>query len=293
MGFLDDLEQEAQQRKNNEEQVKEEYASRQKRYRKDVEPAMVQIHKHLQRLIKSLSYLQKKIVTQQEISGYGQLNFTIDPQFKLELEREHWQCDIKLITTANAEKELSPEVKVDGLQQIKAVQRQLIDLHLGGNARIDKDEHGKPKSAVFQVSGTINLAVMFHTDAHEGKIIMTLKNFEGLGTVVRHYNPDQITDELLDQFSRYIVGEKNTLLREELSDEYRKQLKLKVQKEEMRRQWEQKLSEQSERERAELEKDRGMIDKLVTDTHSITTKIKKSKLLSRLANLTKSKKDDQ
>ncbi|MGV6851850.1 MAG: hypothetical protein ACWA5R_06690 [bacterium] len=287
MGFLDDLEQEAQQRKEAEDQAKEEYAKRQTRYRKEVEPALVKIYEHLQRLIKNLAYVKKAIHITHPINGYGDVSFTVDPDFKLNLERERWKCEISMTSIASAEKDKSPEVKVDGQRQIKVIQQQLIDLHLGGNALVSKDEFGKPQSAIFQISGKINIAAKFHANAHEGKIVMELKNMDGIGLAVRHYRAEQINDDFLDQFSRFIVGETSTLLREELPEEYRRQLQIKVKKEQMRREWEQKLAEQRQQELKSAEKDKSMMDRIAEEKGSITSRLKKSKLLARLAKLTK------
>ena len=69
---------------------------------------------------------------------------------------------------------------------------------------------------------------------------------------VKSVAPAQVDETLYEQIGRYLVREPNTLLREDLPEAYRKHLRSKVQQQEIKRRWENRISYSREVELAEL-----------------------------------------
>jgi hypothetical protein len=61
-----------------------------------------------------------------------------------------------------------------------------------------------------------------------------------------------VDENLYEQIGRFIVREPNTLMREDLPEAYRKHLRTKVQQQQIKRRWENRISDSRESELAEL-----------------------------------------
>ena len=115
-----------------------------------------------------------------------------------------------------------------------------------------KDAAGELVGATFRAKGRIALSASFHADAENGVLRMSFSHFDGFDTIVRTVAAGEVDEALYDQIGRFIVREQNTLLREDLPEAYRKQLRSKVQQLEIKRRWENKISDTREHELAEL-----------------------------------------
>ena len=74
--------------------------------------------------------------------------------------------------------------------------------------------------------------------------------------------------EWLDEIGRYLVREPNGLFKEDLPEDFRKQLRTKVQQEELKRKWEAQMAERQREELARMQRENsitGRFGKVVAD----------------------------
>ena len=115
-----------------------------------------------------------------------------------------------------------------------------------------KDTSGDLIGATFRAKGRIPISAHFHADAESGVLRMSFAHFDGFDTTVKSIAPAQVDAALYEQIGRYLVREPNTLLREDLPEAYRKQLRSKVQQQEIKRRWENRITDSREVELSEL-----------------------------------------
>ncbi|GJM11310.1 MAG: hypothetical protein DHS20C11_35860 [Lysobacteraceae bacterium] len=248
MGLLDELEKEAERRQQADADEKKRRKQQMARYRNEVEPTMERVHEYLSKLCDHVNYLQPVIRNRYEIPGYGPVRGAILPQFELSTENTRWSRKIRLNVPFQVDVELSPEVLINGERSVKSMVHFLQSHRLGGNAKAKKDPAGKIIGATFRVQGKLQLSAEMECAIEEDRIKMAFVNFDELGKRVRHYTIEQIDDDLLDQIGRFLTREDNSLLTEQLAEDVRKQLQMKIEQERMKKQWEDKLHKPVEAE---------------------------------------------
>jgi hypothetical protein len=82
---------------------------------------------------------------------------------------------------------------------------------------------------------------------------MSFENIDGLGTTMKTVAVERFDSALFDEIGRYLMGEPNSLFREELPASYRRQLRQKVQHEQLKRRWESQAAATSAAAREEKE----------------------------------------
>jgi hypothetical protein len=113
-------------------------------------------------------------------------------------------------------------------------------------------------SARFNAKGRITMTAAFLGEAESAAVKMTFTNFESLGMVTKTVAAAQLNDVLFDDIGRFLTREPNSLMHEVLSDAYRLQLRSKVQQDQIKRRWENKINEQQQTELAQLKRDRSI-----------------------------------
>src|SRR6185436_387163 len=126
---------------------------------------------------------------------------------------------------------------------------------LAGLQDFKKDDSGEMVNATFRARGKVPLGVLITAEPATCQIRLNFTNFDALGSVSRVVGPAQFNESLFDEIGRTIAREPNNLFREELPDDYRRQLQHKIQQEQMRRKWEQKLAVQQQEELERLKRE--------------------------------------
>jgi len=123
---------------------------------------------------------------------------------------------------------------------------------------------GFPNSGIgligIALAHAIALSVMITAEASTCQVRLNFTNFDALGTISKVTGPAQFNEALFDEIGRYIAREPSNLFREDLPDDYRRQLQHKIQQEQMRRKWEQKLAVQQQEELERLKREKSAAD---------------------------------
>ncbi|WP_386070026.1 hypothetical protein ACFJIW_06290 [Tahibacter sp. UC22_41] len=287
MGLLDDLEQEAQRRKagvDDQDRAKQE---REAAYRTQLEPGMAALHEYLSKLTQNLAFIKPKKPFRYALPGYGDLVLQVEHEYDLKIQSQPASKEIKLSFPCPIQTEECPNVEVIGSTKIKTVAGAFQRFHIGGITVTKKDGNGEALAANVRARGRVVLSAVFSADADSGVVRLQFANFDQLGgQQTKTITPDQFNEALYDEIGRYIAREPNNLFREALSDDYRKQLRTKVQQEEMKRRWEAQMAQRQRDELAEMERQQGLAGKLT----KVVDQVKVGSLFDKLRGLVKKDK---
>ncbi|MCE3004898.1 MAG: hypothetical protein LW860_19725 [Xanthomonadaceae bacterium] len=270
MGLLDDLEQEAQRRKatlGDAERVKLE---REEAFKTRLEPGLQAFHEYLAKLTANLSFLKPKTQVRFDFPGYGTVVANIEHEYDLRANTiTPLSKEVVLLFSASVATDECPVVQVNSPAKIRTLNSFFQKARLSGIAEFKKDESGEVTQATFRARGKVTLNVTVAADAESGVARLSFTNFDTLGTVTKSAAPQHFDEKLFDEVGRFIARETNTLFREQLPEDFRKQLAQKVQQEQLKRKWESKIAEQQAQDmeraqRAQREQSlKGKIDRAV------------------------------
>ncbi|HEY6985736.1 MAG TPA: hypothetical protein VH375_06625 [Rhodanobacteraceae bacterium] len=252
VGLLDELEQQAQQRGIAGDEASRRKAARDTAYRTRLEPALDGLHAFLTELTHKLRTLHSRIALHYHVPGYGEIVGYIDHEYRLEDLKQPSSRDITLDFGCAIASDECPSVEVEGASRLRAVSGFFQRHRIGGMTAPRKDVSGDLVGATFRAKGRIPVSAHFHADAESGVLRMTFTHFDGFDTTVKSIAPAQVDEALYEQIGRYLVREPNTLLREDLPEAYRKQLRSKVQQQQIKRRWENRISDSRDAELSEL-----------------------------------------
>jgi len=252
VGLLDELEQEAQKRKVGDEDIQRRKAERETAYRVRLEPAFDALHAFLSELIGKLKTLKPRTALRYHVPGYGEIVGYVEHDYALRDEKQASSREVALDFTCAIATEQCPSIEVEGSSRVRAVAGFFQRHRIGGMTAPRKDASGDVIAATFRAKGRIPLNAHFSADTETAQLRMSFSNFDDLGSTVKTIAPSQVDEELYEQIGRFLVREPNTLLREDLPEAYRKQLRSKVQQQEIKRRWETRISDSREMELAEL-----------------------------------------
>jgi len=246
VGLLDELEQEAQRRKVGDDESLRRKNERELSYRTRLEPALDALHAFLAELTAKVRSLQPNTPMRYQIPGYGEIVAYIEHEYVLKDVKQPSSREIQLDFPCTIATDECPLVEIEGASRVRAISGFFQRHHIGGLTGPRKDASGEVVAATFRAKGRIPLGASFHADAESGQLRMSFVNFDNLGTTVKSIAAEQVDQALYEQIGRYLVREPNTLLREDLPEAYRKQLRSKVQQLEMKRRWETRIGDNRE-----------------------------------------------
>lgn len=262
MGLLDELQQQADQRRASADDAQKHKAEREEIFRTQLDPCMTALHEYLGKLVANLKILKPNKQLRYMLSGYGEIVGYVEHEYELEVNQQPGSKEIGLRYACAIAQEECPTVEVNGASKVRTLASAFQRYHLGGLQDPKKDVSNEVVAAKFKARGRIPLTATFSADADSAVIKMTFVNFDALGTATKSVSPAQLNDALFDEIGRYLTHEKNALFREALPDSYRMQLRTKVQQEQIKRRWESKISERQESELEQLKRKQGLAGRL-------------------------------
>jgi len=244
MGLLDELEQEAGRRRDAEAQGDAEREARDVLWREKLRPAMIELAAYLKKLTEHLVFLKRRTRVAYPLPGYGDVVAYVEPQFVFRDEPAKTQHEITLEFGAQIASEECPNIEADGLAKVRALSGVFQQHRLGGMTEPRKNANGDVIAARFQARGKIPLKLTVTADRDSGVARMSFVNFEGMGPSTRSFAPDLLDEALFDALGRFIARDENSFARESLGADVRRQLQSKIQQDQLKRGWEDKLSRQ-------------------------------------------------
>ncbi|MBL0163558.1 MAG: hypothetical protein IPP82_07925 [Xanthomonadales bacterium] len=258
MGLLDELEDEAQRRKSNDEDLVALKAARELAYRKVLEPAMGNLFAYLTELAAKLKQLQPKIAIRHSLAGYGDVVAYVEHEYEVREARQPSSKEITVSFFAAVASSECPNVQIEGSARVRAVSALFQRHRLGAPLAAAKDASGEISGATFKAKGRIPLTASFFADAASGQLRMSFSNFDDFSAVTKTVAPDQVNETLYDEIGRYLMREPTEMLREVLPEDYRSQLRARVHHEEVKRRWESQIHARQQEDIAMLKREYGI-----------------------------------
>lgn len=251
MSWLDDLEAQAEARRTGSDSVERSREACEAAYREQLVPAMQELHAYLRRLVDSLIYLKPVVPLEYLIAGYGPVPAQLAHDYDLTLATEARSTTISVRSTAVVLTDDAPLLPVEGVAKVRAINGAFQKARLSGLQDFRKDDAGEMVAGQFRPRGKIQLQADIRADAESGAVKATFLNHDDWGTRVRSFTPAQMDAALYDRLGQYVARQSDDLFREELSASIRHNLQQKIQQNQLRRKWEDKLAVQ---QREELER---------------------------------------
>ena len=91
------------------------------------------------------------------------------------------------------------------------LKRMLTDSKIEFSTRESRNARGFVERATFEFPCKVNASVQFQGRFDTGKILLRASNVSGFGAVEQILSPDAVTEEALDEFSGFILGETKAL----------------------------------------------------------------------------------
>lgn len=244
MGLLDELEQEAGRRRDADAQGDAEREARDVLWREKLRPSMIELAAYLKKLTEHLVFLKRRTRVAYPLPGYGDVVAYVEPQFVFRDEPAKTQHEITLEFGAQIASEECPNIEADGLAKVRALSSVFQQHRLGGMTEPRKNANGDVIAARFQARGKIPLKLTVTADRDSGVARMSFVNFEGMGPSTRSFAPELLDETLFDALGRFIARDETSFARESLGADVRRQLQSKIQQDQLKRGWEDKLSRQ-------------------------------------------------
>jgi hypothetical protein len=251
MGLLDDLEQQAQKERDSKEEV-----LKQKRefFKNTTLPVMENLYDYLTRLSKSLNFLKSPRLGRYPITGYGEVVTRCDTDMNVQAQMPMYGRTYTLTCTGIVDASQSPTMMIEGASRIEAMVELFRRFGFEAMERAEKNEKGDLTKAQFRAWGKVPMTAVFTAEMNSDLLRMEFTNFDAFGTRKQSVRIADINDELLDSIGKYIALQQNYIMRESISDEHREAWRSKLQQEQTRREWEQKIAEAQKAEEERLKK---------------------------------------
>jgi hypothetical protein len=260
VGLLDELDQEAQRLAAGADDVARVKQQREEIYRTRLEPGMAALYEYLTKLTQRLTQLKPRKVFGFEVAGYGEVKFQVEHEYDLKYSNQPTAREIRLAYPCGVITEECPSVEVQGATKVKSLAGAFQRFHLAGLMDQKKDANGEVVAATFRAKGRMLSGALFSADANSGVVRLGFGNFDQLGgSLTKTLTADQFNEGVFDEIGRYLMREPNTLFKESLPEDFRKQLRSKVQQEELKRKWEVELADRQREELSQLEREHSLL----------------------------------
>jgi hypothetical protein len=251
MGLLDELEQEAA-RRNSDAAGEAERQAREKRWKDEVQPAAVRLGEYLSRFAKTLAAAERRIRLNYSIAGYGEVVAFGEAPFDCRIVPGAAQHEIEFAFAAQASPGDCSLVVADTPSKVRFISGVLQNHHLSGLHDVAKNASGEVISGRFQARGRIPVKLHALASAESGHMKISVSNVEAFGILTSTWTAEALTDEAFDRIGRYLLRDLATLTREKVDANTKRQLQSQIQRDQIKREWEAKLSVQLQEDEAKV-----------------------------------------
>ena len=244
MGLLDELEQEVARRRGEGLDAESQREARDVLWREQLRPGMEQLSGYLKKLSDNLALLNRRIRVTYQLPGYGEVVAYADGPFDCRITPAKHQFEIVFECAAQVSPEESAVTQAETAAKVRVINGVLQQHRLSGMQDTAKNANGDVTAARFQARGRIPLQLEVVASRDSGVARVQFLNIEAFGSIARNFSPEQLNEALFDQIGRYLTREETSFARENVGEDVRKQLQGQVQRDQVRREWEQHLSRQ-------------------------------------------------
>jgi hypothetical protein len=212
MGLLDDLKKEAEAVKQK--QLEETHNKIQALNQNFVlvQGKLTQVYRFLHELINQLNVVKLEVPRSYYIGGFGQVDDMRQADYavatkNMTIDNRDFIKEIHLRFKCVTDKEL----KIT--KESEATVEQFRDYLWRNNLKFDCHESRNPRGYLekgeFTLASSILVSFLVNADFDQAKIKIAARNFEMLGVNEFTYEVDEITEALLDEFGKSLIGKPN------------------------------------------------------------------------------------
>jgi len=215
MAFLDELKKEALALKEREQSLSQARMMEVTQSFLLVQSKLKVALQYLQELANTLNLLEHSSPRSYYIDGFGTIDDFLPGKYVVNTERiaidqKDFINVIYLRHTCKTETEIVIEKNSPAM--IEMQREYLWKANLKFQCTDFKNMKGFVDRACFKVENEIPVHMTFTADFEKTRIFLSMKNFNGLTVNEFTYDADEVNEEMLDEFARFLVGKPSTLM---------------------------------------------------------------------------------
>lgn len=230
MSLLDELKKQAQAKQSRERLDKRRQAEREARSRHEVLPKLVQIYSYLKELLQQIDILDIEVRADYNLKGCGKLIGLRQETYELRADSRDNMTNLTLGYYCVGEGEVKFELETQ--QQVEQQKDYFKQHDLAYTSRDYRDERHNVSHALFSFEPRIRVSFDFQLAKDLTTILLTVRNYDGLGTHRYQLEPARIDGKFLDELGKYILRWENSFLKLDISENYRENLRQRLAREE-------------------------------------------------------------
>ena len=261
MGVLDDLRRKAEAQRSKAQAENLHTVSAQDYYLTELLPRLQSAYNYFKELADNLNYVNPKIHANYPIQPEGRYLPLRQGDYKVHTDRTKEFKEMLFRFGCALEQPLI--VNLTGKDKVLAYSSDLDRYRIKHERKDFKDANFELERALFRVEGPVNVSVMFKADIEARTIRLMLRNVEQSGVVQHPLKVEQIDKDFFDKLAAYLLRESNELVRLEITDSHREQIRQKGLEEQNHRATELAEAERVAAEETAIEKSHRQSQRLV------------------------------
>lgn len=233
MRILDQLREEAEQKKHSEQQEMDQKQEKKYVYSSHILPKMQKIFIYLQELVQHLNYLEIPVQVENYSSRFPKLGTLTQNNYKINTDGFGGFSDIEKLMHINVTFYV---VGKGGFEYTvygkSAIEKEIAFLHASRLSSETKKMPGirNEEAAIFFIKRLIPVRLRFEVDYENSLIKVVINNHTDFSTYVESWRAEQIDSEFLDTVARYLLRKDLSFVKPEISDEHREVLRKRMAK---------------------------------------------------------------
>lgn len=226
MSLLDELKKQAQAKQTKEQVDKQRQAEMEARSRDEVLPKLVQIYSYLNELIKQIEILQPDVQVSYNLKGFGNLAGLRQEGYELRADSRENMTNLTLGFYCLGDGEI--RFQLETRQQVEQQKEYFKQHDLAYSSRDYRDERHEITHAQFIFEPRIRVSLDFQLAKDLATIMLTVRNYDGLGINRYQLDPANIDGQFLDELGKYILRHNNNFLKLDISEDFRENLRQRL-----------------------------------------------------------------
>ncbi len=253
MGLLDDLRQQAEDRKTDAEKEQERQQRLRRIYEQEINPKLLKTYRFLRELTDHLNYLKPEINVSYELPVYGIIDGYKQGDYNVTANSDKEMTEIKFRFTCAREKNI--QFRNDKKADIDKINDYLLSKNIKFHCKKEKNDKQVITAADFNINGTVNILFQFKANIKNSTIDLAMSNIDDFGLRTTTLKPSSINDDFLDRLGKYILRKEHDFFSLKISEEEKQIIRKKLQAEKKRLEHELHSAEDEARRKQDQKKE--------------------------------------